>query len=100
MLEILILIRLARRIGVKVAEKGHKKLPYQFLLCFLWFGGEVLGAIGGAVVEVVLTGREPTILSYAFALGGAIGGAVTAFVIANSLVPVHRDDFYRDEDFD
>src|SRR5947209_6026754 len=101
MLKILILIGLARRLGAKVAEKGHKKLPYQLLLWFLWFGGEIVGAFLGAVVEVGLTGREPTILTYLFALGGAIVGAVVAFAIANSLAPVHRDDdFYRDEGFD
>ena len=102
MLEIIILIVLAKNIGKKVAEKGHKKFPYQLLVVALWFGGEILGGVLGAVIEIAAgEGQEPTlILDDFFGLAGAILGAVIAFAVAGRLEPVPRDeDWYPDDDY-
>lgn len=103
MIEILILFRLAGSIGKIVTAKGHKKGWYQLLLVVLWFVGEFLGGVFGFVLGAALgDGEEPAMLfPYAFALGGAALGAVTAFVIAKRVPDRRReeDDFYAGDDY-
>jgi hypothetical protein len=96
MIEILVLLRLSRKIGETVWSKGHKKFAYQLLLWVLWFGGEIMGGITGAIVSMGLhEGDEPSPgLIYLFALAGAVIGALTAFAIANNLKPVTPDELY------
>ncbi len=50
MLEILILISLTKKIGEIMERKGHKSGWYKVLTVVLWFGGELMGAIVGAVI--------------------------------------------------
>ena len=50
MLEIIALWHLTKRMGRLVEEKGHRSGWYKVLTVVLWFGGEIAGAIVGAVV--------------------------------------------------
>lgn len=94
MLEIIILFRLAKRIGAIVTEKGRKKGGYQLLLVVLWFGGEIFGGIVGGVLAAFVAESEGSgqLLAYGFALAGAIVGAVIAFQIAKHLEPLNGDE--------
>ena len=93
MLEIFILIGIARGIGAMAERKGRAKLGYQFMGVGFWILGEILGAIGGVVV-----GHEadsPGCMVYICALVGAVAGAGIAFAIVGSLPAIQReDDFY------
>jgi hypothetical protein len=98
MLEILLIIMLAKKIGAIVADKGYSRFPFQLMLVALWVGGEIVGGVIGYVVAAASSGRgdEPTFFVYLFALGGAAAGAIISFVIANSLRAQKTDeDFYR-----
>jgi hypothetical protein len=98
MLEIIILIILARKIGKIVEKKGRQKIGYQVMLVGLWIGGEVLGGILGLLIALATESEEGAVqlLLVAFALGGAISGSLIAFQIAKSVPPLEVDDeFYR-----
>jgi hypothetical protein len=88
MIEIIILWSLTKRIGNIVEEKGHKSGGYKLLTVVLWFGGEFVGAILGALVTGVESSGQCT--AYIFALLGAATGAGIAYWIANSLSPAHK----------
>lgn len=94
MLEIIILYKLAKRIGVIVAEKGHRKGGFQLMLVAMWFGGEIFGAFfGGVLGAIAMQAEGPAqLLGYAFALLCAIIGAVIAFQIAKNLEPVNGNE--------
>jgi hypothetical protein len=62
------------------------------LTVFLWFGGE----IAGAVVGLVLSDGKEILLVYGCAIGGAICGAVLAYIIASCL----PDQNAKDDDDD
>jgi hypothetical protein len=102
MLEIILIIVCCRKIGQIVETKGRTKIGYQVMLVGFWIGGEICGAIVGAVLDVGM--REPgqrgfSCLAYICALVGAAVGAGIAFAIANGLTPIPRDDeFYRGPD--
>ncbi len=100
MLEILILMSLGRNIARRAHDKGRSGAFFVVLLVVLWFGGEICGAIAGAVVGVVGMGQNepPLLLCYLGALTGAAIGAVIAFVIVSKIAPLHKyDDDYDDE---
>jgi hypothetical protein len=86
MIEILVIWVLAKRIGNIVEEKGRKSGWHKVLAVVLWFGGEIIGAIIGAIV--VGADESAQCLVYLFALLGAAAGAGIAFLIANNLSPV------------
>jgi hypothetical protein len=77
MLEILALLALTRKIGKIVENKGYKPGMYKFLTCVLWFGGEIFGAILGAIIS-----EGEMIPTYLIAILGAMIGAGTAYLIA------------------
>ena len=79
MLEIIALIAMVRRIGSIMREKGRKGGWYQLLLVILWIGGEVIGAVFGAIA----INRSETLAIYVCALVGA----AIAFWIAKSASP-------------
>lgn len=83
MLEILLLIALTKRIGRILEEKGRKTGWFKFLTVVLWFGGEFIGGITGAVIAEIIGINELSI--YLIALLGAAVGAGAAFVIAKSV---------------
>jgi membrane protein DedA with SNARE-associated domain len=100
MLEIIILFRLATRVGAIVREKGHSAFWFQFLLVVLWFGGELGGAVVGTLIGMILeNGSEaPFLFVYLFALLGAVLGAVITFQIAKRMTPAFPEPFaVRDE---
>jgi hypothetical protein len=77
MLEILALIALTGKIGKIVEKKGYKPGWYKFLTCALWFGGEVFGAIIGAILS-----EGEMIPTYLIAIIGAAIGAGASYWIA------------------
>jgi hypothetical protein len=86
MLEILLLTALTRQIGGIVEQKGYKSGSYKILTVVLWFGGEILGAIIGAIMTA---GEESAqCLIYLVALVGAAAGAGIAYSIANNLAVI------------
>jgi hypothetical protein len=97
MLEILLIIFLARKIGAMVEAKGHGKILYQVVFVAFWFGGEVFGAIAG-VILASSGGKEPGFaIPYICALIGALVGAVAAFILAACIPEVQRERGYMDE---
>ena len=80
MLEIILIVYLAKKIGAKVEEKGYKKGGYIFMFVAFWILGEFLGAILGAIA----TGEEGMTI-YLFALVGAAVGAFLSFAIVGGL---------------
>lgn len=83
MLEILALTALTRRIGNTVETKGHNSFNYKALAVALWLGGEIVGAILGAMMT---SGNESArCFIYIMALIGAAVGAVIANTIAENL---------------
>jgi hypothetical protein len=86
MLEIILLITLTRRIGHILEQKGRKSGWYKLLTVLLWFGGEIIGGIIGAVIAEI--GGLNQALIYLIALMGAAAGAGAAFLIAKAVSPI------------
>lgn len=83
MLEILALAALTRKIGNVVETKGHNSFSYKALAVGLWLGGEIVGAIIGAILT---DGNESArCFIYIMALLGAAVGAAIANAIADNL---------------
>ncbi len=93
MLEILLLIHLSKKIAAKAREKGRSGGWFVLLLLFLWFGGEIAGAIAAAVALEV-AGEDNFFIVYLAALAGAVCGGVFAFLIVGALTPVRSEDDY------
>ncbi|MBL7182903.1 MAG: HEAT repeat domain-containing protein [Anaerolineae bacterium] len=89
MLEILVLWALTKRIGSIVEQKGRKSGRYKVLTVVLWLGGEIIGAIVGAIMAGA--DESARYLIYIVALGGAAVGAGISYLIAENLAPVSRD---------
>ena len=83
MLEIFLLIALTKRIGKILEEKGRKSGWFKFLTVVLWFGGEFIGGITGAIIAEISGVNE--LIIYLVALLGAAVGAGVAFIIAKSV---------------
>lgn len=91
MLEILALWMLCSTLGKMARAKGRKAIGYQVMAVCFWFGGEILGGIVGAVIEVVRQGPNatgPGLMAYVFALCGAAAGAAVSYLIVKSLPPL------------
>jgi MFS family permease len=90
MIEIIVLINLAKKIGAIVEEKGRNKGRYQLMLVLFWFGGEIFGGLIGAILAEIALENEGSgqLLAYLFAIICAVLGAVTAFLIAKNLEPI------------
>ncbi len=102
MLEVLLVWSLAKHIGSVIEKKGHKAGWYQFLLVFLWIGGEVAGAFIGAVIIAAVTQREPEFgWVYLSAIIGAASGAGIVFALAYSLpdIKVYQSSFGTPDSF-
>jgi hypothetical protein len=83
MIEIIIILILARHIGNAAADKGLKKLGYQIMAVVLWLSGEIFGGMLGSVI---FGSNSSFWLRYSTALLGAIAGAAIAFLVLK-LVP-------------
>jgi hypothetical protein len=88
MLEIILIIFLSRKIGVKAEEKGYPKGKYIFMFVAFW----ILGEFTVAFIAATIIGRVDLIL-YLFALLGAAIGALSAFAVVNNLAPIRDSDF-------
>jgi uncharacterized membrane protein YeaQ/YmgE (transglycosylase-associated protein family) len=80
MIEIIILVFLARRIGKIAEKKGHKKRPNIIFFVVMWIAGEIIGAMLGAFLA-----KGQIYTTYALALIGAAVGAMIAFRIVKNL---------------
>lgn len=98
MLEIIILVTLAKKIGAIVEAKGRKKGRYQFMLVVFWFGGEFFGAIVAAIIAEIAQVNDDSgpLLAYLFAILCAILGVVIAFLIAKNLKPLNEPELAFD----
>lgn len=92
MLEIFMLFTLGRNIANKARRKGQSGAAAVLILLALWFGGEIFGAIVGAV----LSGGKDILVAYIGAIFGAIIGACIAFTIVSSMPDQAKDS--RDEE--
>lgn len=101
MLEIIIVVLVSKKIAAMVKEKGRSAGGYVTLFVLLWFGGEIVGAIVGAM----MTGGQNAgaggidMAVYVFALVGAAVGGITGFAIASMVSPLETRR-RRDRDFD
>ncbi len=78
MLEIILVVYLAKKIGKTAEDKGHKRGKYVFMFVMFWILGEVVGIVAGTFVT-------PGIGAYLFGILGAALGASIAFTIVNNL---------------
>ena len=78
MLEILAVIGISRKIAQVAQEKGRNS-AWGILGAVGWFAGEVFGFLIGVMMTESIFG------AYGFAIVGAIGGAVVAWLIVNNL---------------
>jgi hypothetical protein len=102
MCEIIMVFLLCKNIAAKASEKGRSGFGYGALMFVTWFAGEILGAIIGVIVSLVLEGGqgEPNLLIVLVcAYGFAIAAAVLLFVIVNNLPDVREDYPLRDREY-
>jgi hypothetical protein len=85
MIEILMIIALARHVGTRLRRKGRSPGLFQLLAVILWVGGELVGIAIGASAQLGA-------LTYLLALLGAASGACLSIAIANAAAP---DPTYR-----
>jgi hypothetical protein len=81
MLEILILIQFGKRLAALAEEKGRSK-GWAALGVGFWIGGEIMGAMVGAIL------MDGGIGMYILALGVAAVGAFVAYLIVKALPPL------------
>lgn len=87
MIEILLIIFLARRIGNIAVRKGHKRGPNIIFFVVMWIAGEIIGGLSGAFLT-----KGHVLSTYLMALIGAAVGAIIAFRVVNSLEDLNNDD--------
>ena len=95
MIEILVLIRLCKRIGRAARAKGRRAGGYQLLLVLFWFGAELGGGLLCGSWLVAVYGHdadEYMVIAYLAAVVGAAVGAWLAFRIVASLPDPRPDD--------
>lgn len=78
MLEIIAMVTLGKSISAIVSDKGLKPFKYVLIMIVLWIGLEFIGAIVG----VIVVGEG--LMSYPFALVGAILGGYISYEIAKN----------------
>jgi membrane protein DedA with SNARE-associated domain len=89
MLEIFTLIKMSQRIGEIAREKGRQPAWFIVMLLGFWFVGEIMGAVGGVVIGMVVLGqKEPNMfVIWLPSVLGALLGSFCAFQIARHLAP-------------
>jgi hypothetical protein len=84
MIELIVVIWLARKNGQIAEFKGLSPTKYQLATAGLWFGGEFLGL----VVGLLALGPHPGLfLLYVFGLIGAVSGVAAATYWVNQAIP-------------
>lgn len=96
MLEIILVIALCKNLGARVRAKGRTAWPFQTMLVFLWFGGELVGGIVAGIMHAIRNGGVPVdtfdLSLYAIALASAGLGAGLVYLIV-ALLPSITDEF-------
>ena len=83
MIEIIVVILLARRNGQVVEAKGHSGTAYRWGTAGLWFGFEIVGFIIGT--SLMHPGRDEFYTVYfLFGLGAAAIGGLVSYLWANN----------------
>lgn len=113
MIEILLIVMFSKKIAAMMTAKGRNPTGYVVLFVGLWFGGEIVGGIAGAVAVILmdprgLDGDSFTCGAYILALIGAAIGGTIGYQIASAVSPIHRpripnfddddDEYGRDKD--
>jgi len=88
MLEIFLVIHLAKKLGVIVEEKGRKKVGFIVMFVLLW----IIGEITGGVVAAATMASENMAIVYVYAIIGAGIGTAISFLIVNNLKRVRIDE--------
>jgi hypothetical protein len=57
MLEIFLIIAVSKKISAMMTQKGRNPTGYIILFIALWFGGEIVGGILGAIVTILMDRR-------------------------------------------
>lgn len=78
MLEIILIVYLAKKMAKTLKEKDYKPGGYVFMFVALWIVGEIIGMIIGSFIL-------PGFGAYIFAILGAASGALLGFGIVNNL---------------
>lgn len=107
MLEILLIIAISKKISAMMTQKGRSPTGYVVIFVFLWFGGEILGGILGAIASILIDpramdGDQFMCGAYIFALIGAAIGGTIGYLIANSASDLSQPSVpdYDDDDDD
>ena len=86
MIEAILIYFLAKLIGRKAEEKGHRKGPFILLFVALWIVGEAIGAIIGIhLTQSNEYGEGLSLVFYLYALIGAAIGTIISFLIVYNL---------------
>jgi hypothetical protein len=80
MLEILLIVWLSKKIGIKAQDKGYSRGMFRALSIVAWVTGEIAGAL-----LIILFSDEVSLAVYLFALLGAGAGMLLVFIIVLSL---------------
>ena len=88
MLEIILVYKLAQRIGEIVREKGRTAWPFYLLFVAFWVGGEITGGIIGALLGEMFGWERIAYLPYRF--GGSRSGRSVVLLHRQSLKITQR----------
>ena len=79
-----ILVGLVKGMEALMKPKGRNPLLLQIMACVGWIGGEIVGAVAGAIFYHLQNpqAEETGLIVYAYALLGAVIGAGIPFLIA------------------
>jgi len=93
MCEILLLVLMGKKIAQMANEKGRSGALFVVMLVLCWFGGEIFGAIFGAIL--VGGDEDKMFVAYLCGLVGAGAGAGLTFLTVSLLTPAHdyEEDF-------
>lgn len=84
MLEILLLFKLCKHIGLLAKEKGLKPIKYQLLLIVLWIGVECVVGTSGYLTLFFLYGEEQAeALYFAFYFIALVGSVISVWLLFN-----------------
>jgi hypothetical protein len=101
MLEIFLIIAISKKIAAMLKEKGRSAAGYVILFVVMWFGGEIVGAVIGAIVTIAADPNPNAMnagfpwMAYVMALvGAAIGGGI-GYAIAAAVPAIEKPDSPR-----
>jgi hypothetical protein len=106
MLEIILVFVISKKIAAMMKEKGRSAVGYILLFIFLWFAGEVVGAIVGVIFSMATNPNALNdgfpVLPWIFALVGAAVGGGIGYTIAAVMPAVQtvEDERWRGEGYD